>query len=65
MLCNILEAKGGNDFVEMRRGKKYEKIKVEDIILQMLKEDENGGNNSLTDIIALDINANLEAITFE
>jgi len=35
VLCNILEAKGGNDFVEMKRGKKHAHIKLEDVILQM------------------------------
>ena len=35
VLCNIIEAKGGNDFVEMKRGKKHENIKLEDVILQM------------------------------
>ena len=38
VLCNILEAKGGNDYVEMKRGKKYENIKLEDVILQMQKK---------------------------
>lgn len=65
VLYNILEAKGGNDFVEMRRDKKYENIKVEDIILQIQNEDENGENNSLTDIIALDIEDNLDETVFK
>jgi len=35
VLCNILEAEGGNDLVENRRGKNYENIKLRDVIVQM------------------------------
>ena len=65
VLCNIMEANGGNDFVEMKRGKKHENIKLEDVIVQMQKEEENYGDNSLRDILAIEDEDNLNAITFE
>ena len=65
VLCNIMEANGGNDFVEMKRGKKHENIKLEDVIVQMQKEEENYGDNSLRDIMAIEDEDNLNAITFE
>ena len=65
VLCNILEAKGGNDLVEMKRGKKHAKIKLEDVIVQMQKENENNDSNSLTNIIALGDEDNLDEIIFE
>lgn len=37
VLCNIFEAKGENDLVEKKKGKKFQNIKVE-IVLQMEKE---------------------------
>ena len=64
VLCNILEAKGGNDFVEMKRGKKHAMIKLEDVIVQMQKENENNDSNSLTDIIALGDEDTLEETIF-
>ena len=64
VLCNILEAKGGNDFVEMKRGKKHANIKLEDIIIQMQKEKEDDDNNSLTDISSLGDEDNLEETIF-
>ena len=65
VLCNILEAKGGNDLVEMKRGKKHAKIKLEDVIVQMQKENENNDDTTLTNIIALTDEDNLDEITFE
>ena len=65
VLCNILEANGGNDFVEMKRGKKHENIKLEDVIVQMQKEEDNEQQNSLRDIMALDNEDNVDTITFE
>ena len=64
VLCNIIEAKGGNDLVEKKRGKKYKNIKLEDVIIQMQKETENEDNNSLNDIIALGDEDNLEETIF-
>ena len=54
VLCNILQAKGGNDLVEKRRGKVHKSIKIEDMILQMEKQGEETNDNSLEDILALD-----------
>lgn len=44
----------------MKREKNYKRNNGENIILQMQKEDENGENNSLTDIIILDIEDNID-----
>ena len=65
VLCNILEAKGGNDLVEMKRGKKHAKIKLEDVIVQMQKEKDNNDQNTLTNINALGDEDNLDEIIFE
>ena len=65
ILCNIIEARGGNNFVEMKRGKKHENIKLEDVIVQMQKEEENNGDNSLRDIMAIEDEDNMDVITFE
>ena len=40
-------------------------IKLEDVIVQMQKENENNDPNSLTDIIALGDEDNLDEIIFE
>ena len=64
VLCNILEAKGGNEFVEMKRGKQHADIKLEDIIIQMQKEDKDEDNIVLTDIIASGEEENLEETIF-
>ena len=40
-------------------------IKLEDVIVQMQKENENNDSNSLTDIIALGDEDNLDEIIFE
>ena len=66
VLCNILEAKGGNDLVEKKRGK-YKNIKLEDVIVQMQKEsDDKGDHSQLTyvDVIALQDEDNLEETMF-
>ena len=65
VLCNILQAKGGNDLVETKRGKTHEGIKIEDIILQMEKEGDDTNNNSLEKILVLDNDDNLDGVLFE
>ena len=32
IICNILEEEGGHKLIESKRGKKFENIKVEDVI---------------------------------
>ena len=64
VLCNILEANGGNDLVEKKRGKKEENIKLEDVIVQMQKEIESENNNLHLDNIALQDEDNLEETIF-
>ena len=39
VLCNIIEAKGGNDLVESKRGKEFENIKIEDILKNIHEEE--------------------------
>ena len=41
VLCNIIEAKGGNDLVESKRGKKFENIKIEDILKNIRDDEDN------------------------
>ena len=38
VLCNIIEAKGGNDLVEAKRGKEYANIKIKDILKKFRKK---------------------------
>ena len=65
VLCNILEANGGNDLVETKRGKKHAHIKLEDVILQMQKENEKIHKTTLTDVIAMGDEENQDEIIFE
>ena len=41
VLCNIIEAKGGNDLAESKRGKKFENIKIEDILKNIHDDEDN------------------------
>ena len=64
VLCNILEANGSNDLVECKRGKKYDNIKMEEIMRDM--EDSNSENpTNLQDEILLDHDVVQEDLDFE
>ena len=49
VLCNITEAKGDNDLVESKRGKKFDGIKIEDILKKI-----NENDNSPIDLLGVD-----------
>ena len=48
-MCNITEAKGGNDLVESKRGKTFNGIKIEDILKKINEDD-----NSPIDLLGVD-----------
>ena len=49
VLCNIIEANGGNDLVESKRGVSYKHIKVEETIRTMQREDKHDVTDLLGD----------------
>ena len=56
VLCNILEANGANDLVESKRGLKNKKIKIEDVIKKMQKQNNIETVDLLEDSIIIDEN---------